>query len=533
MKISRRSIIGILIAIFVLTIGVSGFFYRQYISFEPPSPKTPDGISLERLLPPETVFAVITGPTDNSELARAKDLFSRIAQDKQDVLLPLIMGELAKQGITLPVSMQEIEKLFGERTEFAFAAINSPKNNPEFYFLESVADKETANGFVERFSGNQNIHAGLVADVLFLTNAEKPRADLVFGRAVGKGKSLVHNREFRKAVAYMKPPLSAYFFIDRKADFGFLSAISRKIPDVSSIVAASNAMDDGYHFESFAFGGPAWMHDPYVVNLYKKIPGMAPILFAESHHTGSMIAEMAKDHLETFKQYTGFNFTEDLQPFLDKGAVITVADIGELVPAVSFFADASGAPEKAEAIIKKIGEQVPQWVSLVNLGLQSEKETPIMEHKNLARTSGETIFLYIDRLIKKRGRAIPLFEGFKNPLQISYGMTEDNIFFISMLPNIEDQLAAPTTIEQNPLYKDATALYSQPSSFVIMDSAAIGTYAARIVSFAREKELFSEANETAFALLEKHLAPILGFVEASKPDSQVFVEKGLFKIRSD
>lgn len=446
---------------------------------------------------------------------------------------------------------------------------------PDFYFLFSVENPAQALAILERNKDviSKEIQFGVVGDTAFVTNSGDEGVAALIKRSTGRGKSFASSRLFKKTFSKITLPISGYLYMAPDEETGQMlpfpamptMTMSDEIGGMSGIgasIVALHSSEKGFYMDSFSLGdkksaqesGMQQWFEPHTAYLFKKIPAKNTILFAEGHNLAAFFNMPAFEQifnnkdifplgtLPGFKDITGLDYKEEVAPFLDKGYVVTLQDTATVIPAISIFIDASSAPEKAKAIVEKLNANVPAWISLGNLALKNaaqangtgepagESAGDIFEMKNFETLpAGASVRIYLNRISQDTAK-IPLFEITKTPIELSYGMTEDDILFFSTLRDIENALLFPQTIEEDALFKEIATLGVDPGDIAIIDTAAIWEYVGRLFSLAREQGTLSETNEKVFDILEKHLSVVEGFVQVSQGDSVNAFGKSLIKI---
>lgn len=530
------------LVIWIIVVGgglaVGGYFAWQKISRQP-FLKTHEGISFEEILPKDTAFVLNFFPTDPAERERFKNLWNTVLQDKKDAL-PLLVAQNF-----ISASNEDFLRILDSSYAFTFAITGNIGQKPTFYFLLAVDDnnKDALFEIVKQLQANKPaLRADLIGDVIRITNAKE--------NSTVSPKSLADSAVFKKSSRELQAPFSGYIFMSSQ----FLGQFSP-----GSNVASFHAKKDGLLISSAAiFDKKSAVLKPYAALLYQFIPGASdsrkPIFYTEGGGLGEISAENFyygfkaaarfdklplnyKDFLENFKKSTGFDFETDIKPVFDNGFAMALHDTGFLLPAFSLFIDAKSAPEKALNLVKALQERDTAWIILGNLGLQSAAgapaDSPVIEPRRPFKSTPNagTIKIYLDR-IPKQIAAIPLFEKFTEPLEISYGMTAANLLFFSTLPNLEEALESGASIAKSTdiFQQAAESLGIEPGSIAHFDFSALGSYAERLLAFAKEEEKLSPDQEGVYLFLKKYLAPLKTFIQVSQGDGKMLRGKSFLKI---
>lgn len=557
----KRLVVGGVVVAVLVAAGLAVFFSWRSSAIRLPLRPTLQGLFFEGLLPPDVSFAMSFHPTDDAERQRFEKIWGMVLQEKKDVLLPFLATTFAQRNQT-PLPLADLLELFGGNLRFTFAVKENPSadglhnvfdvyflfmaNNPLatrgiFEKLQTAEDQvleNTSEEFIMSRGKSAKAHIGIVGDVGFLALTTKENVQQLAKR-FEKRKSLIsvdslaRAKDFRTLASFLSGPMSGYFIFT---------------PNQSTNTAFPSAMkyfaqNEGVYFESIAlprhsdkdtiFEKPIFQ--PSTPALFAKIPVSTPIFFSEMSHMGSLLLSQWPDLKTNFQAWAGFDFEADILPFLDKNAALVLEDEGAVLPALSIWADASEASEKAKTVLAKVDEKMKSWAALGNIALasaQAGEKKPIFEMSKLsAPLSGGRLTIFADRIDQENAR-IPLLELITEPIEISYGLTPDNLLFFSTLPDFEKRFAEKKTVENNAFFKLAQSWEVKPGSLAFIDGAALGSYAERIVNLARTSKRFSGSEEQSYAILKNYLSPFEGFIQVGQGDGASLKGKALLKIRS-
>lgn len=534
-----------------ILLGASGIIalvaiaYAVFSGFTPPTPKTPDGLFFEQLLPVDPAAILSFNPTDETERERFSKLWNTVLQDKANAVAPFLVTQFAENA-GIEISLEEILKTFGDQPNFLFALQSTPAATHTFV---QVKDRAVAAALVEKIQkSNSQIGVGLVSDILFFTS-DKSEAPEIQERAKRFQKdSFVKTKLFRTAFKNLKPQhFSGYIFISPEFqnlghNLPFLQMVPANAPILSNILVF-NAEQDGLTISGLTQTDNASLKTSALKSifnesetyLYKKITTKTPVFFMnESHHIGTILQnKFPKEIFENFKNLTGFDFETDIQPILDKNSLLVLEDSGTIIPALSWYIDASGAPEKARAIANKLDEKIPAWIELANLSFkpQDAKEPvePIFESEK-TEGPGITVKLHFSR-IPEETAALPLFRKFTDPIEISYGIRDGNILYFTLGPMSVMQKEKSMVFAEHPLIEEAFKRMSSFGTLSLLDIKAIRIYAKRILEFAEKEKTLSEQEKQFFDLAEKYLAPISGAIQVSQGDGKNIKSGTFVKIK--
>ena len=364
-----------------------------------------------------------------------------------------------------------------------------------------------------------------------MTDAAEESARKIVSRAVGPFsffyKSFASTRFFRQAFNATDKPFSGYVAMTND-------------PKKGSVILAK-AEEGGLSLDSVTIGGKSNENEAY---LYKKLPTLNLLLFSESNSLGATILEQIADSAESaffadVKKYTGFDFEKDLMPFLDRGFAFEIHDSGSLIPALSIFVDAASAPDLAVAVIKTLDETIPRFAATINAATVSPDGKPVIETGKFNwGTLGASVKVYLDRVPQDKFN-IPILKYFSQPVEISYGIAPENLFFISMLPDFEKTFASADKIESSPLFKEAAKLDAMPNRLVpssaanitLLDGNSILAFVERFFATAQKDKKLSEKEASGFEITKAYIKPFKSFVQVSEGNGKKVFGKAFLRIQ--
>lgn len=519
-------ILGIAGLILVPALFLFGYLYWNGAFFSTPG-------DFEHLLPPEVSFVASLQPTDEDERGRFNKLFNIVMQDKANAVLPLVAGEFSK-NINVNMSLEDQIALFGAKPNFAVAYAK-----PNLYALFSVENPPVAHGilkkyskeiliddeksFLSKFSGAKDtIYTGIAGNIVFAASANEESARRIIARKTSPFrifyKSFASTKFFRQAFKGANKPFSGYIALSQNQGKG-------------SVVFAK-AEETGLNLDNLTIGGGIGSAKTY---LYKKLPAGQFLLFSESHSLGKIILEQITPELKSnftsdVKKYTGLDFEKDLMPFLDRGFAFEVHDSGSLIPAISLFIDANSAPEKAQAVVKMLDETIPRLAATINAAVVSSEGKSIIETGKFKwGTLGAVIKVYLDRVPQDKFN-IPALKYFSQPVEISYGIAPENLFFISLLPDFEKTFASADKIESSPLFKSAEKLNAAADGITLLDGNNVLVFVERFFAIAQKDKKLSEKEKNGFETAKIYIKPFKSFVQVSQSDGNKIFGKAFLRI---
>lgn len=512
----KKKIIAGVVAVGFIAVAAGGFFLWQYFSWQPPLPLTSAGFLHEEFIPSAPAIVFSFNPTDEAERKRFEMLWNIVLQDKKDAL-PLFLAELFSRDY-LNASLEDIVALKKDPVRFTVAALRSGEDNKsplEFSYFISGVNPEAAQKLIARFAeSKKNIRGNLLGDTLLLQESDMAASAEIKNYGFS---SFAKSSAFRNMFRGEKEPVSGYFFVDG----GSFTAS----PDFSRKVFVSfHAQEDGLKFKTKAFGGEKTslfesLGKPYAATLYQKFSAENLMVFAETHGIGDLFTDL---------EFVGKEFGE----VLNFGSVFAVYDDGKLLPGMTLYFDGAALPEKTKELFKKMDEKFVRFIETVNLALRGgESEGSVIEGQLIAGMQhGRSVKLYPNR-ISQAAANIPLFQLFDEPVELSYGLTAENAFFISTMSSDASLFQGTgVDISTHAFFKDVLNLDDSPGDFVLIDSSTLGNFASRFVKILEEKEKLDDTDRATIGILSKYLAPLRGFVQVSKPDGDGLESQAFLRI---
>lgn len=591
-RFRKALIFAVVILVVVIAAAFKGYFYWEKSTFKNTMPHTTGGVLFEQMLPPNPLFVVSYNPTDEAQRKEFTRILDVVFQDQKKALPALFVSEFEKkiekdlaettdQGKkeVLQKGLEFLREFYHDRArftlamggEFPFAELMARKKfskdhlkNLDIYILSEVKDgaaqperlekvqkllhwmfEEKINEMIaEKDIIPKKFYTGILGDVGYITTEDPERLK---ARFAGKESSFAGSDAFYESGKTFQRPFLGYTFS------GYTTPQS---PERFS-GTTMHATPEGFTIKGVSFidqkklkGSTAeFFFKPYTAALYKKIPVEKPLLFAEFSSVADFIklgeAENVRQGLPAqdfsdFKQQTGFDFKEDILPFLDRGMVMVIDDSGKIMPFISFYFDVASAPEKAQTVMKKMDSSATTLVPLMNLDFMNDAKMkggggkPLVELIPLSGMKvGRTAKVYFSRIPKDQVDIL-LLDAFPDPVEFSYGITHDNLLFFSMTPNFEKTFFAADkkTIESNDLFVEVLKNDVKPGWIIIFDVRAGMDIASRFVNLMEKYRGFSEEEKKGFELIKKYTAPIQGFAELVQKDGSTMSAAVLVKVLS-
>lgn len=582
--------VGFVVALVVVAAAATGYFYWEKSSYKNGIPKTPGGVVFENLLPPDPFLVFSYNPTDDSQRKELTRIVDAVFQDKKEALSALFVTEFEKkiERDIAATNDQDRKKLLQEALsfskefyhgdarftlamtgEFPFADVMAQKEKFSkeqlkdidiyMFFAIKDADKNPENKervsqlikwmFEEKINemiSEKNImpkkfHTGVLGDVGYITTEDPEKLK---ARFENKEKSFATSGMFHEMGTSLRPPFLGYIFS---------GVVTPQSPERFSITTL-HATAEGFRMEATTFVDEKRIEEspigvlfkPYTAYLYKKIPVERPLLFMEFSGLSSLYKLDEEENVRrgiplpdysAFKALTGFDFREDILPFLDRGMAMVIDDSGMVLPFISFYFDIGPDASKAEMVMEKMDSSITTQVPLLNLDFMNDMKTkgggnqPLVELSPLTNAKvGRTAKIYLSRIPKDQVD-IPLLDLFPDPVEFSYGLSNDNLLFFSMTPNFDTVFADKTkkTIESSDFFGYIRKSDLQPGMLLFLDMQAVVSFIERIGKLAEKYRGLSPEENEGFQLIKKYIAPIQGIIGVVETDGSVM--KMLFFVK--
>lgn len=439
-------------------------------------------------------------------------------------------------------------------------------------FLNKMADngvfkKETYGAHVLYHDEKGGGYAVLVKDALFVSGSlEDAKAGLDRYAAFEKNPaasndtgSMVQDAFYQKALA--KVPASVGFaYINVQKLFGIIyndptateeskqvlnqMAGGKEIIDaLQSEIFGLTAEDKGFRIFGNVFGDEALLkkanfnfdmfgkHDPY---LYQKLPSEKAIVYSEGYGLKQIldydfkiwndIPEMKQgiDNMKQFFQGAGLDFDNDVLALFDKGFAFVLQDSGSLIPSIGLYSDVSGHSEGGQKLMAKLDELFMGLIALGNkqaaAGSTAAGKTPDIFIHSTAEVAGGKAYkvtLNVDELAKLQGSTAPspVFALLKD-LQLWYGVTNDNMAFVTLYPGF-DKAYAGKTLSQDETFKTTMAqLHATHNGFTYLSPESLITYLDKVMALIPLATSDSGSTD-AYNSMRAYIQPVKGIIFGS------------------
>lgn len=501
-KFSRTLFVASLFAVFAFALTGCGGPAKVELS---DAEKSPEGVALEDYLPQDTLMMMTVTTQDESQRESFNTLMSYFPQEDMDALWESFMLEMALELEESGLDYEEdIAPIFSDSYRFTFGMAGElEQDEPDMYIAFTVADTEKAKALIEKaieedddaVSGtvlgamtvdneSDDMYLALYKDTLLITNIAKNR-DAAIKRVVKNEASILSNELFMKSYEDLPKPNLGIAYINVNDLFTKLEATGEEeVPSGDFVEAlygeafAFTATEDGISMivqvafdetsEGFNFADYPY-EEPY---MYKNIPGEKLMIYSEAYGMKSAFdiqmqtlttdpdsMEEFEEFKMIFKESLGLDFDDDILSWMDKGFALVVQQNKSIIPAISFYVDASSEPEKAQEVLDLIDAAMQQGVDAMLADAPEEldaaniliKDTVILGNSEVNRVAFDVTGLSDEQLLEA---GLP--SGvFVEPFEIYYGLTDENYFLLSTYSGLDEDYETTMTVAENPMVQDA------------------------------------------------------------------------------
>ena len=364
-----------------------------------------------------------------------------------------------------------------------------------FEYLNQKAEEEETDGLIREEDGDfvlwysdeeDTPYIVRYGDVFFMTMSEKFKDEAV--DRIQNGGGLEDRENSQLAYAHM----SSEMFKTFSQDPGFDAVYGDFFEDFGYIDYGVSAEDEGFYLEmEMELGG--MMGDYYdsfdfenIPDFKSKVPGDGLILYSDSPYTMSLpewdfetfdSGEESEDFegvlMEMMYNWPYYAIDgvsdvtdlsrEDLVELLKAPAAISVSDVGELYPSISFYMEVEGDnAENFTKLIAGLDDFVDEVIVMFDAEVEGEPYVGAIKKEIVTRESGNLHKVYWDwDSIADTSEFDELADevgiNFKDVnLEIYYGMIEEDRFVLAIYPDFVDAYGQ-NVVADNEDYKESIA----------------------------------------------------------------------------
>jgi len=532
--------------------------------------KSNDGVALENYLPEDTIMMISLSTQDEKQRASFQNLMSYFPQEDMKTLWESMMTdlnlELKEKGMTYE---EDIAPIFGDSYRFTFGLSGDmSKEDPDMYIALTLTDKKKAEALIEKMleedddknlkKGNifgamtidnedEDMYLALYKDTILITNVLENR-EAALKRVAKNDASLLSSELFKKSYDELPTPNLGIAFINLKELF-------TKLSETESEDMPNSELLDALYGEAFAFVAEedgirmtvqvAFNEESDVLNLkdypyakpymYENIPGDKLIMYTEAYGMKEAFDiqlaalgddEESKDQIEQFKSILkatlNLDLDDDILSWMDKGFVMAIQQNKGIIPAISFYVDAETNPESAQKVLDLIDAGMEQAVASMLANAPEELDAAKIIRKDtvmLGDSEVDRVVFDVSGLSEEELLAAGLPSGiFVEPVEIYYGMTDENYFLLSTYTGLDKDYGTTVTVAENEKIKESQDYlkgYEYGISYISIEETM--NYVDTFVGFMELVEgPMGDEFKTGFDKVKSYLAPIKYLVAGDK-----------------
>ncbi len=449
---------------------------------------SPQGIALENYLPGDAMIVMTINKQDPAQKEKLDKLGQLFPEETVKKLYEDIVKNLQLELDQVELNFEEdILGAFGDNNRILFAmngnletTDENKKPTPEFYVASTFQDSEKMQTLIDKLAENgakkgelfgattlddKDMYLAIYKDTILITNKENLRHEAL-KRMQNNEESLLNNDLYKEAQKGIPQNNFGDFYINYENYFDFVSQLQegnypftfRK--DVKMAVAMGlYAEDDGVRMLSSVANKGGFnlrdltFHEPY---LYAGIPGKNLIMYAEVYDFKKIIdmglnmyewdedtsKEMRKAEL-LIKKTIDLDLKEDVLSWMDKGFAMVLQRNDSIIPAISFYVDASSNPEGAKKVVDlldtAISQIYDQMLANPDPGMDIEKMVK-KEVVQVGKSDMNKFSFDFTGMSDAELLAAGLPSGiFTEPIEFYYGLTNNNYFVISTYSGLDKE----------------------------------------------------------------------------------------------
>ncbi len=480
-------IVGLLVALVITLAGCNKYELDD-------SKLSSQGVALENYIPKDAMIMMTLNKKNELQKQKLEKLGSYFPEETvsriYDGILEEAQMELDKIGIKYE---EDIKPIFGENYRVLMAMGGNPENlkedeMPEIYIAAIVNDTEKMQSLIDKLAEgeaekgeqfgattldnkNEDSYLALYKDTIILTNKQNLRHGAL-KRMNNNEESILSNELYKEAIKDLPQQNFADFYINYENYFELINQLQKEDYPLKlnqelkmSVAIALYAEDEGVrmltntankgklNFRDFTF------HEPY---LFRGIPGEKLIMYSEIYDLKKIIEksleiyewdeetskEMRKAEL-LIKKTIELDLKEDVLTWMDKGFAMVVQRNESMIPAISFYVDATSNPQGAQKVLDIIDTALQQAYDamLANAGPGvnvAKILTDVVKKEVVEVGSSEMNRFSLDfsDMTEQELLAAGLPSGiFTEPVELYYGLTNNDYFVVSTYSGLDEVFA--------------------------------------------------------------------------------------------
>lgn len=259
--------------------------------------------------------------------------------------------------------------------------------------------------------------------------------------------------------------------------------------------------------------------------LYKKIPAEKVIYYGEAYNIKKVLElnATAYEQMEGFKEglqnlkfflaLQGIDAEKDLLAFMDKGFAFVIREGYWLVPGIDLYIDAGSQPEGAEKVMEKIHNAINTYFLNQNAADPVEELQPKLSEMFLNEKVSDNNYRFsfnFSKIPSEELTTIPK-EIVEKGIQITYGVNNDNLLYISFIP-----ATTTKTLADDETFKKAQEFVKGMENGIgYINPGEISRYLNLVQIMIEEKGPMPPETKTVFEKAKAYLTPFKSLIFAS------------------
>lgn len=371
-----------------------------------------------------------------------------------------------------------------------------------------------------------NLFVALAGDLLIISDSETLLKSALV-RGVQKIDALSGADAYTQAMENLPSAYTASLYFSSDSDFFQAFSSSPTTGPVIGEAFVFVAEDEGLKIEGYSKTDSAALQEmkldrtafmPQKLTLIDQLPGQNVVLASESKNLGGVldfifrtIAEQQAQYeqsvsesatgtevttpeatedfyvsfKEKFKSFMGLDWDADVLTFLSQNYIIALSvTSGNVIPGLTIMADAKDNPSGAQQLIAKLDTQLEGLLMIVRLNAGTEgTDLFVKDTVQIGDAQAHRISVDFSKLSSFTGgvTAVPAVVS-SQTFELTYGVTDNNIFFFSTHPNFANTYSVDVLSEQAN-YKAVADHISLKNGVFFMAPSMITGYLDAIVTF--------------------------------------------------
>ncbi|MFC1810507.1 DUF3352 domain-containing protein [Patescibacteria group bacterium] len=536
-----------------------------------------EGVALENYLPKDALFAITLNLNDEDQAEKLAKLGDKFPEETRKKIFEGILEELNKEleridatldEDLLPILGENPRVLLGMGSNFPDLEEN-PDEMPEMYVALTVDDPQAMIELNDKYlpidpelskgsefgevtydfekSAEDSMYVAHYKDTIFMSNKKNIRHEAL-KRIKNNEESLLNHKLYKELYEKVMKPNFATFYINYEHYFDLIAQLEGEDYPMKfkegfhmAIFMGLQADDDGVRmismpaFENAPFDMADFpMHEPY---LHNGTPGKNLIMYAEIYNLKKSL-EIGMDFYEwdedtskelrkaelLVKKTIGIDWKEDILSWMDKGFAMVLQRNDSMIPAISFYVDASSNPEGAGEVIDLLDAALEEAYNGLLASAEPGIDVATIVRKEVVQVGKSELNKFsfdVSGMSDEELLAAGMPSGiFTEPIELYYGLTVNDYFIFSTYSGLDkdfDNFVSVGSLIEVQEGREYVKDYPYNLSYISVEEAF--KYVDQIFTAMEKVEgpMDEEALE-AYGLVRDFLAPVKYMIGSDKLD---------------